>query len=92
MVEPAAGNEGAAMTDKKPNIELGKQPLDGLMTRLGLKNSDLVAASREQLSHKVVQKGRKGRRLTLKAQAKILSALNAVSKKEKFLPKDLFSY
>ena len=92
MVEPAAGSEGAAMTVKKPNMELGKQPLDDIMTRLGLKNSDLVSVSSEQLSHKVVQKGRKGRRLTLNAQSKILKALNAASKKEKFLPKDLFSY
>ena len=80
------------MTDKVDKMELGKQPLDGIMTRLGLANTHLVHVSTEQLSHKVIQKGRKGRRLTLNAQSKILKALNAASTKEKFLPKDLFTY
>ena len=80
------------MTDKANNMDLGKQPLDVILYRMGLTNNDLVRASTEQLSHKVVQKGRKGRRLTLHAQTKILKALNAASPKEKFLPKDLFTY
>ncbi|HRZ86500.1 MAG TPA: hypothetical protein P5287_01650 [bacterium] len=74
------------------NMELGTQPLDGIMTRLNLANADLVKASIEQLTHKVVQKGRKGRRLTQNAREKILKALNAVSGEEKFALKDLFTY
>lgn len=77
----------------KNEMEKGLQPLDELMTRLNLKNSDLVEKSCEQLSHKVVAKGRKGRRLTLNAQMKILRALNASrSGSESFALNDLFNY
>ncbi len=73
-------------------MELGIQPLDGIMMRLGLINSDLVHVSPEQLTHKMVQKGRRGRRLTLKIKMKILQALNLASAEEKFTPKNLFNY
>ncbi len=73
-------------------MELGVQPLDEIMTRLGFANADLVRASAKQLTHKVVQKGRKGRRLTPNARNKILEALNTASAKEKFTLKDLFKY
>lgn len=74
------------------NMQLGVQPLDAVMTRLGLANADLVKASTEQLTHKVVQKGRKGRRLTQNARQKILNALNAASAPEIFEMRDLFNY
>ena len=74
------------------NMQLGVQPLDAVMTRLGLANADLVKASTEQLTHKVVQKGRKGRRLTQNARQKILNALNAASATERFEMRDLFNY
>lgn len=54
----------------------GTQPLDSLMTVWGLGNHDLVEASVEQLSHKQVQKARKGRQLTLHLMQKITRALN----------------
>ena len=73
-------------------IELGAQPLDELMARLGLSNDGLVKASTEQLTHKMVHRGRKGRRLTLNAQSKILRALNAVKPGNNYTLKDLFSY
>ena len=57
-------------------LEMGTQPLDGVMERLGFKNSDLVNGSKEQLTFKMVAKGRKGRRLSLNVQMKILKALN----------------
>ena len=68
------------------------QPLDELMTKLGLTNADLVRASTEQLSFKMVQKGRKGRRLTPNMQAKILAALLAVKPDLNLRPRDLFRY
>ncbi len=46
-------------------MEMGTQPLDALMEQLGLKNSDLVEHSTEQLTFKMIAKGRKGRRLSL---------------------------
>ena len=54
------------------------QPLDTLMTRLELTNADLVKASTEQLTFKMVQKGRKGRPLTRNVQNKILRAFQTV--------------
>ncbi len=63
------------MSDKE--LELGVQPLDTIMEERKLKNHDLVAASKDGLTHKQVQKGRKGRRLTRKVQDKIVAALSA---------------
>jgi hypothetical protein len=54
---------------------LGVQPLDTLLTELGLDNHDLVAASPLPLTHKAVQRARKGRRLTVHMQRRIAEAL-----------------
>lgn len=73
-------------------MELGAQPLDEIMTRLGITNDELTSASTEQLSHKMVNKGRKGRRLTLNIQTKILRAINTAKPGNNFTLKDLFNY
>ena len=70
----------------------GAQPLDLILTELGFKNSDLVERSRDQLTHKMVAKGRRGRRLTLNAQMKILGALNACQTQKKYTLTDIFNY
>lgn len=80
----------------------GPQPLDGLMVRWNLANHELVEVSIEQLSHKQVQRARKGRQLTLHLMQKMMRALNetVVAKlpkedREKFVPylhKHLFNY
>ena len=70
---------------------LGEQPLSALLTELGLKSNDLVAASTEQITHKMVMRGCKGRLLTKNVQAKLLRALNTASGNSYTL-KDLFSY
>lgn len=74
----------------------GPQPLDALLTGLGFDNHALVAASTEQLTHKQVQKGRKGRRLTPHVQRKIAAALNALCAsrglEQRFRASDLFAY
>lgn len=72
--------------------DLGVQPLDKIMERCVLKNDDLVQSSSEQLTHKQVQKARKGRRVTPNIKGKIVRALNAVLKEEKYAQKDLFNY
>jgi len=65
------------MTSHPPEeLDLGTQPLDQIMLASALSNHDLVAASKDQLTHKQVAKGRKGRRLKRKIQEKILNALN----------------
>lgn len=65
-------------------------PFDALMARLELSNADLVRASTEQLTFKMVQKGRRGRKLTLNVQHKILSALHTLRPDEKLGLKDVF--
>ncbi len=77
------------MSDKV--LELGVQPLNKIMEELALKNHDLVAASTEGLTHKQVQKGRKGRRLTRNIQDKIVSALSIASS-ESYTHTQLFTY
>ncbi|MBI4845145.1 MAG: hypothetical protein HY810_01505 [Candidatus Omnitrophica bacterium] len=70
---------------------LGEQPISKIMKESGLKPHDLVAHSDEQLTHKMVNRAMKGRRLTPRVKLKVCSALNnAVGKN--YLPKDLFTY
>ena len=75
------------------NIEnnLGPQPIVGLMAEHGLKSNDLVRNSTEQLTHKMVSRAVKGRRLTPNIRRKILNALNKAAGKE-YESKDLFNY
>lgn len=84
-------NENFASDSNRDILDLGQQPLEQIMIELGLQNHDLVAASTEQLTHKMVQKGRKGRRLTRNIQEKILRALNKASGRT-FLTNQLFNY
>jgi len=83
----------------------GLQPLDQLMTRWRLSNHDLVEAAAHsfaQLNHKQVQKGRKGRQLTLHLMQKVTRGLNDAiflslpkDKREAFEPylhRHLFDY
>lgn len=63
--------------EDSPERDFGPQPLDALLAELGLENHTLVGASTEQLTHKQVQKARKGRYLTINIQRKVLKALNA---------------
>ncbi len=82
------------MTDRaNQDIErnLGIQPIVQIMSEHGLKPHDLVAASTEQITHKMVTRARKGRRLTCRAQGKILQAINAASGK-RYALSDLFNY
>ncbi len=67
-----------------------RQPLDDLMERRSLTNDDLVRCSGEQLTHKQLQKARKGKRLTPNIQGKIVRALNAALGEEAYTRKELF--
>lgn len=81
------------MLENQPEIqrEFGPQPLDELLTRRSISNRDLVAASSEQITHKMVTRGRKGRLLTRNVQRKLLNALNNLSD-EPYSLEDLFNY
>jgi hypothetical protein len=70
---------------------LGEQPISRIIVASGLKSHDLVAHSDEQLTHKMVTRAMKGRRLTAHVQSKVLKALINVTGKNYSL-KDLFTY
>ena len=74
-------------------MDVGVQPLDAIMTEKGIKNTDLVkVAPPGFITHKQIQKGRKGRRLSMHLQDKVLDALNAFVAPESYEFKDLFNY
>ena len=62
---------------QEKQLEFGIQPLDAIIEDFSFKNSDLVQASEEQLTHKIVRKARNGRKISSKLQRKVLNALNA---------------
>lgn len=70
---------------------LGEQPIALIMKDLDLNPHDLVAASTEHITHKMVSRACKGRRLTPNVQSKIRNAVNKVSEREYPLS-DLFNY
>jgi hypothetical protein len=89
------------MEDPQPDasdLNLGTQPLDAIMLAADLTNHDLVAASPDHITHKMVARARKGRRLKRKVQLKILDALNAHAKAKgdgeakAYTLADLFNY
>jgi hypothetical protein len=70
---------------------LGGQPIVRVMAEAGLKPHDLVAASPVPMTHKMVARACKGRRLTPNTQLIVLNALQAAAGKT-FSLKELFSY
>lgn len=80
----------------------GDQPVAELMVAWSLESHDLVDASEEQLTHKQVQRARKGRMLTLTMMQKLARALNIavwyrLTKEERedyfeYLHRHLFNY
>ena len=70
---------------------LGEQPIARIMQEHTLKPHDLVAISSVEMTHKMVCRACKGRRLTLNTQSKVLAALNRATGKNYSL-RDLFNY
>ena len=70
---------------------LGEQPVARIMREHNLKPHDLVASSSVEMTHKMVSRACKGRRLTLNTQTKVLAALNRATGKN-YLLGDLFNY
>ena len=70
---------------------LGPQPIGALLIKHELAHSDLVSASTEQITHKMVNRAVRGRRLTPNVMAKIRNALNRAAKSHYALS-DLFTY
>ena len=77
--------------DNKIERNLGEQPIKQIMLEHDLKPHDLVAVSTEQITHLMVKRAVKGRRLTRHVQIKVLNALNKAANKTYGL-RDLFNY
>lgn len=58
---------------------LGEQPVARLMESHGLASHDLVVRSAGHVTHKMVARACKGRRLTRHSQRLVLEALNAAA-------------
>lgn len=71
--------------------DLGPQPLGALLEKHALSKHDLVAASTEQITHKMVNRAVRGRRLTPHVMVKIQNALNRAADGAYRLT-DLFTY
>ncbi len=71
--------------------DLGEQPLTAILSAEGISHHQLVAGSPEPITHKMVTRACKGRRLTGHSQRKIQAAVNKVTKKT-FRVSDLFNY
>lgn len=76
--------------------DLGPQPLDAVMREHGLGNHDLVALRPVDLTHKAVQRARRGRRLTRRMKLRITEVLNAAlagrGVGRRFGERELFNY
>ncbi len=77
--------------DNTTERDLGPQPIAGVMEKHSLKSHDVVAASTEQVTHKMVSRACKGRRLSRNVQLKVLRAVNAAAEQSYGLG-DLFTY
>lgn len=71
--------------------DLGVQPVADIIEKRKLKPTDLVSASTEQLTHKMVSRACKGRKLSRRVQLKVVHALSAATGQDYKL-KDLFTY
>ena len=71
--------------------EYGPQPIVELLEKHKLSHHDLVAASTEQITHKMVTRACKGRKLSRRVQLKIRNAVNTATE-ESYCLGDLFTY
>ncbi len=91
-------NERVIMGQDEIERNMGVQPLDGIMTEHELGNHALVTASTEPMTHKAVQRARKGRRLTKHMKQRMADALTLLMKQQgkeierPWVVKDLFNY
>ena len=73
------------------NREYGLQPIATILSEHQITNHQVVEASTEQLTHKMMAKACRGRFLSSKVRQKILRAVNKVTG-EQFKLSDLFTY
>jgi hypothetical protein len=85
--------QGVHAMTMNPEIErnLGEQPIARIMQEHNLNANDLVSVSPVPMTHKMVARACKGRRLTLNTQSIVLTALNRATGKS-YSRSDLFNY
>jgi len=89
---PSIGKAAEDASDASPTErDMGEQPIARLMAERDLKPKDLVAASTEQITHKMVTRAMKGRRLTPNTMRKVQRAMNLATETE-HAQSDLFDY
>jgi hypothetical protein len=71
--------------------DFGPQPIADLMAQFQLKPHDLVLASTEQLTHKMVARAMKGRQLTSNSRGVVQRAFNRATQKT-WTQAQLFNY
>ena len=77
--------------DNDTEHDLGPQPIENILTKHNLAHHDIVAASSEQITHKMVARACKGHKLSRRVQLKIVHAVNTAAE-QKYKLKDLFTY
>ncbi len=70
---------------------LGPQPIAEILARHNLKPHDLVAVSPKNLTHKMISRACKGRRLTPHIRQRVTDALNHAAQ-ARYTAQDLFTY
>lgn len=78
-------------TDGDDERDMGPQPIAAVMQQHSLNATQLVAASDEQLTHKMVARAVRGRRLTRNVAGKLVRALNKATGGA-YGEADLFTY
>ena len=71
--------------------DLGEQPIARIMADNNLTRHDLVGISTRHITHKMVARACKGRRLTPNTKSKILDALNQATDRT-YSMRELFNY
>ena len=69
----------------------GSQPIIDIMAARSLSSHDLVAASDQQITHKMIKRACSGRRLSQNVKLKVKNALNNATS-EHYTLRDLFNY
>ena len=70
---------------------MGRQPIADIMEEHGLAPHDIVAASAVPMTHKMVSRAAKGRRLTPHTKTIVIDALNRAAAAS-YSSEDLFNY
>ncbi len=71
--------------------DLGPQPIAAIMSELNITTGDVVGASQDNITYKMLSRACKGRRLTVHVQEKVRKAVSAAASKD-FAMNELFTY